>query len=274
VLIDQEGGRVARLRPPHWPAYPAASRIAALGDEAPAAARVVARLNADDHASLGITVDCLPVLDLAIPGADAVIGDRSYGADPAAVARIGRAACDGLLEGGVLPVVKHIPGHGRATVDSHVACPVVELARERLQATDFAPFAALREMPWAMTAHVVYAAIDPDRPATLSPAVIGEIIRGTIGFSGVLVSDDLSMQALGGGLGARAAGALAAGCDVALHCNGRLGEMQEIAAAVGRLDAAAQRRVAAAEARRRSAIRPLDRFALEQRLAAWFGATA
>src|SRR5262249_23059349 len=156
----------------------------------------------------------------------------------------------GLLAGGVLPVIKHIPGHGRAMVDSHVACPVVTLTQAELEESDFAPFRALREMPWAMTAHVVYASIDEKRPATLSPRVIDIAIRGAIGFSGLLVSDDLSMQALGGGLGSRAARALAAGCDVALHCNGKLAEMTEIATAIGALSPAALERIAAAEARR------------------------
>jgi beta-N-acetylhexosaminidase len=272
VLIDQEGGRVARLRPPHWRAYPSAARIAALGDAAPAAARDVARLIADDLARLGITVDCLPVLDLPAPGADAIIGDRAYGTVPERVAAIGRAACEGLLAGGVLPVVKHIPGHGRATVDSHLACPVVATARDELAASDFAPFRALNDMNWAMTAHIVYLAIDATRPATLSPVVIDEVIRGTIGFAGVLVSDDLSMQALGGSLGERAAGALAAGCDVVLHCSGRLDEMRAVAEAIGALSQAAFDRVAAGEARRRRSVAPLDRAALEARLAAWFGA--
>src|SRR5260221_8666174 len=226
VLIDQEGGRVARLRPPHWRTYPSAARIAALGDAAADTARDVAGLIADDLSRLGITVDCLRVLALPMPGADAIIGDRAYGTAPERVAALGRAVCEGLLAGGILPVVKHIPGHGRATVDSHLACPVVAAARDELTAHDFAPFRALNDMNWAMTAHIVYTAIDAVRPATLSPVVIAEVIRGAIGFDGVLVSDDLSMQALGGGLGERASGALAAGCDVVLHCNGRLDEMR------------------------------------------------
>jgi beta-N-acetylhexosaminidase len=272
VLIDQEGGRVARLRPPHWRTYPSAARIAVLGDAAADAARDVARLIADDLSRLGITVDCLPVLDLPVPGADAIIGDRAYGTAPERVAALGRAVCEGLLAGGILPVVKHIPGHGRATVDSHLACPVVAAARDELTAHDFAPFRALNDMNWAMTAHIVYTAIDAVRPATLSPVVIAEVIRGAIGFDGVLVSDDLSMQALGGGLGERAAGALAAGCDVVLHCNGRLDEMRAVADAVGALSPAASRRVAAGEARRRRTVSPPERADREARLAAWFGA--
>ena len=274
VLIDQEGGRVARLRPPHWRKYPSGAQIAALGTAAAAAARTAARLIADDLDTLGITVDCLPVLDLSIPGADAVIGDRSYGGDPARVAALGRAAAEGLLAGGVLPVIKHIPGHGRATVDSHFACPVVDLPRGELDVSDFAPFRSLRDMPWAMTAHVVYSAIDRVRPATLSPTAIGDVIRGAIGFEGVLVSDDLSMQALGGALAERARGALAAGCDLALHCNGKLAEMREVAGAVRPLDAAAARRVAAAEARRVAGRQGADRAALERQLDVWFGALA
>ncbi len=272
VLIDQEGGRVARLRPPHWRRYPSAAQIAALGAEAPDAARIVGRLIAADLAPLGITVDCLPVLDLPAPDADAVIGDRAYGTEPARVAALGRAACEGLLAGGVLPVIKHIPGHGRSTVDSHLACPSVAASRGDLAARDFAPFRELNDMPWAMTAHIVYAAFDEERPATLSPIVVGEVIRRMIGFDGVLISDDLSMQALGGGLGERAAGAIAAGCDVALHCNGRLDEMHAIAGAVDALDAAALRRVVEGELRRRRSIAPIESAALEARFVAWFGA--
>jgi beta-N-acetylhexosaminidase len=274
VLIDQEGGRVARLRPPHWREYPAASRIGALGDEAAAAATIVSRLIAEDLAALGISVDCLPVLDLPVPGADAIIGDRAYATSPERVAALGRAACDGLLAGGVLPIVKHVPGHGRATVDSHLACPVVTTPRDVLEASDFAPFHALRDMPWAMTAHVVYAAIDDQRPATLSPRVIAEIIRGFIGFDGVLLSDDLSMQALGGGLGERAAGAVAAGCDVVLHCNGRLGEMREVVAATPVLGDAPLARVARGAALLRSRRSAFDRAAAERQFTGWFGAGA
>jgi beta-N-acetylhexosaminidase len=271
VLIDQEGGRVARLRPPHWRLYPAASRIAALGAEAPAAARVVARLIADDLGALGITVDCLPVLDIPVADADAVIGDRAYGTDAETVTLIGHAACEGLLAGGVLPVLKHIPGHGRGNVDSHLACPLVSTAIHELEVSDFAPFRALNGMPWAMTAHIVYEAVDPAQPATLSAKVIAEVIRGEIGFDGVLVSDDLSMQALGGSLGERASRALEAGCDVVLHCNGQLDEMREVAASAGPLGAAAIRRVADGEARRQWHVEAIDRAALEARLAAWFG---
>lgn len=274
VLIDQEGGRVARLQPPHWRKYPAAATLGALGGErAEEAVRLAARLIADDLAALGITVDCLPVLDVPQPGASPVIGDRAYSSDPVVIARLGKAACEGLLEGGVLPVIKHIPGHGRATVDSHDALPRVTVPRPELDAADFAPFRALSTMPWAMTAHIVYSAIDAETPATLSPLVIREIIRANMGFDGVLVSDDLSMKALGGPIGARAARALAAGCDLALHCNGNMEEMTDIAAAVARLTAGARRRLERAEARRRAPA-PLDRRAAEARLDALLGGAA
>jgi beta-N-acetylhexosaminidase len=274
VLIDQEGGRVARLRPPHWREYPAAARVGALGDDAAAAAEGVSRLIAADLAALGVTVDCLPVLDLPVPGADGIIGDRAYATSTERVAALGRAACDGLLAGGVLPIIKHVPGHGRATVDSHLACPVVTTPRAELEMSDFAPFRALGDMPWAMTAHVVYAAVDDERPATLSPRVVGEIIRGHIGFDGVLLSDDLSMQALGGRFGERAAGAIAAGCDVVLHCNGRLDEMREVVAATPLLDDRALERVARGEALRLSRRTDFDRAAAGRRFTGWFGAGA
>lgn len=266
VLIDQEGGRVARLGPPNWRAYPAAGDIAALPDPlADEAARLGARLIADDLAQLGVTVDCLPVLDLPAVDADPVIGDRAYGSDPARAATLGEAAASGLLGGGVLPVIKHIPGHGRARVDSHLACPIVEASHEELSRSDFAPFRALAHMPWAMTAHIVYRALDPDMPATLSRRVIGDIIRGEIGFVGVLVSDDLSMQALGGGLGERAARALAAGCDLVLHCNGDPAEMEAVAAATGPLSAAAAARLERGERLRKSSREPFDRKTAETR---------
>lgn len=267
ILIDQEGGRVARLKPPHFPSYPAAAKIAALGTNARAAAWLAARLIADDLGQLGITVDCAPVLDLPVAGADPVIGDRAWGDDPATVAENGLAVCDGLMAGGVLPIIKHIPGHGRATVDSHRALPVVETSRHELDSTDFAPFRALAGMPWAMTAHVLYTAIDADRPATLSPRVIAEVIRAGIGFDGVLLCDDLSMAALGGKIEARARDALTAGCDLVLHCNGILDEMQAIAGAIGAIGDEARRRVAAGEARR-DAPGAFDRYETEKRLAA------
>ncbi len=253
VLIDQEGGRVARLKPPHWRAAPAPAlfgEIAAVDHgRACKAAEWNARLLAAEVLALGITVDCVPSLDLRIAGADAVIGDRAFSEDADVVAALGKAVCDGMLAGGVLPVVKHIPGHGRAQVDSHHALPVVDTPDDELEVTDFRPFAALADAPWGMTAHVVYTAIDPEAPATTSRRVIGQVIRGLIGFDGVLVSDDLSMQALQGGLAERASAALAAGCDVALHCNGKAAEMTAVADAVPELAAPAQRRLAAAAAR-------------------------
>jgi beta-N-acetylhexosaminidase len=272
VLIDQEGGRVQRLRPPRWRAYPAAGRLARLPDGlAEEAVWLGARLVADDLARLGITVDCAPVLDLPVPGADAVIGDRAYGGDPARVAALARACCEGLLAGGVLPVLKHVPGHGRALVDSHLACPRVTASRAALAASDFAPFRALALMPWAMTAHIVFAAIDDGTPATLSRPVIEGVVRGEIGFDGVLISDDLSMGALAhagvdeacgdSALGACAVQALDAGCDLLLHCNGILDEMAVLAEAVPPLAAAGARRVARAELQRRGAMREFDRAA-------------
>jgi beta-N-acetylhexosaminidase len=267
VLIDQEGGRVARLRPPHWRRYPSAGRLALLPDPSAAtAARLGARLIADDLAGLGITVDCLPVLDIPATGADPVIGDRAYGSDPERVARLAGAVCAGLLDGAVLPVIKHIPGHGRARVDSHYACPLVETSSEELANTDFAPFRALAAVPWAMTAHIVYSAIDPAAPATMSSRVVTEVIRGEIGFDGVLVSDDLSMRALGGGLGERTRRALGAGCDLALHCNGDPGEMEEIVAAARPISQLTAARLGRGEAlRRSSAANGFDRAEAEAR---------
>lgn len=233
VLIDQEGGRVARLRPPHWHQLPPAASIAALPPEqADAAAWLVGRLIAADVASVGIDVACAPVLDVLQPGVGTdVIGDRSFGSDPAIVARLGRAVADGLLVGGVLPVAKHVPGHGRAHVDSHHDLPRVDTSLAELEATDFAPFRALCDLPIGMTAHIVFEAIDPTLPATQSPVMIKRIVRGSIGFDGFLLSDDVCMSALSGSLGDRTAKALAAGCDAVLHCNGDFEEMQAVAAA-------------------------------------------
>lgn len=240
VLVDQEGGRVARLKPPHWRAAPAAGLFGMLaGSDIGLARRATwlnTRLLADDLAALGITVDCLPVLDLRVPGAHDIVGDRSYGADADTVSVLGEAACDGLIEGGVLPVIKHIPGHGRAMADSHHELPVVAVDRTALDASDFEPFRRLARMPLAMTAHIVYEAIDPAFPATTSTTVINEIIRDSIGFDGLLMTDDLSMKALGGKFADRTAAALAAGCDVVLHCNGNRGEMEQVAAAARPLD--------------------------------------
>jgi beta-N-acetylhexosaminidase len=233
VLIDQEGGRVARLTPPHWNLRPAAARFAELHNRSAEAAREAAYLNArliaHDLFALGINVDCLPVLDVPVEGADAIIGDRSYGSDPSVIIDLGRAVIEGMIDGGVLPVMKHIPGHGRANADSHLALPRVATPADELSATDFVTFRSLNNCPMAMTAHVVYEAIDAQRPATTSPKLIRDVIRGEIGFEGLLMSDDLSMNALSGSLAHRAKASLFAGCDVVLHCNGKLDEMREIA---------------------------------------------
>jgi beta-N-acetylhexosaminidase len=271
VLIDQEGGRVMRLRPPHWPARPPLGAIGRLAEFDRAAGREAAwlhgRLIAADLAPLGISVDCAPVLDLALPARTAAIGDRALSADPALVGELGLAMIDGLLAGGVLPVIKHLPGHGRARVDSHEALPVVDADLGRLRATDFQPFRACRAAPLAMTAHVLYPALDPDRPATLSPRIIEDVIRGELGITGALLSDDLSMGALSGSIGERTAAARAAGCDLALHCNGRYSEMVDALAAAGPLVGAARDRALQALRRRRGA-QPLDRSAADARLAA------
>jgi beta-N-acetylhexosaminidase len=240
VLIDQEGGRVQRIRAPLAINHPAAARYGALhADHAEAgiaAARLGAELMAAELSCLGITVDCLPVLDLPAEGMTKAIGDRAYAPVADAVAALGRAVVEGTLAGGVLPVVKHMPGHGRATVDSHFELPRVSASRALLEASDFAPFKALADAPIGMTGHIVFEAIDPNRPATCSPIVLGEIVRGFIGFDGLLMSDDISMKALKGRVGTRAAAALAAGCDIALYCKGDMGEMQEVAAAAPRLE--------------------------------------
>jgi beta-N-acetylhexosaminidase len=269
VLVDQEGGRVARLQPPEWRRYPAAAQIGELPDPlAEEAALLDAGLIAADLAEVGITVDCAPVLDLPQGGADPVIGDRAFGSDPARVTRLARAFCDGLLAGGVLPVVKHIPGHGRAMVDSHDTCPVVGADRAVLERSDFAPFRALSAMPWAMTAHITFAAIDNAEPATFSRRVIDTIIRGEIGFNGVLVSDDISMGALDGTLAERTRRALDAGVDLVLHCSGVMAEMAEIVKAAPPISPAAAERIGHGEALRRRARQGFDRAAAEHRLAA------
>ncbi len=259
VLIDQEGGRVQRLKPPHWRDAPAASRFADLAtvdlDRALAAVRLNARLIAAELADLGITVDCTPVLDVPQAGADPIIGDRAYGDDPATIAALASAVCEGLLDGGVLPVIKHIPGHGRADVDSHLALPVVSADKAELEISDFAPFAALAHMPWAMTAHVVYTQIDGENPATTSAKVI-DVIRREIGFTGILLSDDISMRALNGGMARRTQDALAAGCDIVLHCNGKMDEMTEVAEACCLLSETAFGKIEQGEGLRRRHIVP------------------
>ncbi len=261
ILIDQEGGRVQRMGPPHWPAYPAGQAFGRLPGGCLGQREMVrlgARLIAADLREVGINVDCLPVLDIPSPGAHEVIGDRAYGRDPDTVAVLGRAAAEGLIAGGVLPVIKHMPGHGRAGVDSHHALPVVEARLEELETWDFRPFRHLADMPLAMTAHVVYTALDPDQPATTSRVVLGEVIRGRIGFDGLVMTDDLSMNALSGSLRQRAEAAFAAGCDVALHCNGRLDEMGAVAEAAPPLEGEAKRRAEAALARLRHDPEPLN----------------
>jgi beta-N-acetylhexosaminidase len=274
ILIDQEGGRVARLRPPAWRLYPAAADLGALpGSQAELAARLGARLIADDLRDLGITVGCLPVLDIPVTGADPVIGDRAYGSEPARVAKLGRAVCDGLLAGGVLPVIKHIPGHGRAKVDSHHACPMVEAEIGELSRTDFSPFQELAGMPWAMTAHIIYRAIDPTAPATLSSRVISQVIRGAIGFDGVLVSDDLSMQALGGDIAERARRALAAGCDLVLHCNGDRRDMEALVVATAPVSTRTAGRLARAETMRHGGPQYFDRREAEAQFEALLAGT-
>jgi beta-N-acetylhexosaminidase len=272
ILIDQEGGRVQRMGPPHWQRYPPGRAYGRASPEDPLMRREMvrlgARLIANDLLSLGINVDCLPVLDVPVPGAHDIIGDRAYAEEPAAVAVLGRAAAEGLLAGGVLPVIKHMPGHGRAEADSHQALPVVRASRKELEEVDFEPFRVLADMPLAMTAHVVYAAIDPERPATTSRTVISEVVRGSIGFDGLVMSDDLSMKALSGSLRERAAAALAAGCDVALHCNGKLDEMQAIAEAAPVLSGKAKQRAENALSRIRHQPEPLDPVDAHARLTA------
>jgi len=239
VLIDQEGGRVQRLGPPHWRQYPAARVFGDMfqksRDDAHQAVYLITRLMAEDLHTLGISVDCLPVVDVPQPGADKIIGDRAYSDEPKIVAELALRAATALLDGGVLPVIKHIPGHGRATVDSHIELPRVKTSAEKLCEIDFAPFVELSQLPLAMTAHVVYEAIDAGHPATLSPAVIEGVIRGQIGFDGLIMSDDLSMKALNGTLEQLTRSAFSAGCDVVLHCNGDMAEMKSVATNVPRL---------------------------------------
>ena len=273
ILIDQEGGRVQRLGPPHWPRYPPARAYAALADRGVRLdmAALGARLIAHDLAAVAINVDCAPVLDAPAPGAHEIIGDRAYGEEAAEIAAMGRAVAEGLLAGGVLPVIKHIPGHGRATADSHSSLPVVEASWAELEARDFAPFRALRDMPIAMTAHVVYAAVDARAPATTSSAVIERVIRGAIGFDGLLITDDLSMKALAGDFARRAADSHAAGCDVVLHCNGDMTEMTAVAAGAGPLSPRAAERAAAALGRLVLTPEPFEAREARRRFDATFG---
>lgn len=262
VMIDQEGGRVARLKPPHWPKFPAAKAFADLYAQNPdhgvEASTLGGRLIAHELADLGVTIDCAPVLDVPQPGADPIIGDRAFGADVATISVLAKAFMTGLMKGGVAPIIKHIPGHGRALVDSHKGLPVVDASREDLQNTDFAPFRALHMAAWAMTAHVVYSDLDPERPATLSASVIAEVIRKQIGFQGVLVSDDLSMKALSGDFSDRTRAALQAGCDVALHCNGDMDEMVQVAQGASQMTRAAWSRYKLGELHRTTAAQPFE----------------
>ncbi len=262
VLIDQEGGRVQRLGPPNWPVYPRGAVFSALYDIQPAlglqAAKLSARLIAADLTELGIDVDCLPLADVPVAGSDAVIGDRAYGTEPEKVSAIGRAVTEGLQDGGVLPILKHIPGHGRATADSHHKLPVVDTPEADLAVTDFAPFKTLADLPMAMTAHVVFSAIDPVQPATTSATMIQRVIRGSIGFQGLLMSDDVSMNALHGSIADRTQALLEAGCDMVLHCNGILDEMRQVAARTPPLAGEALRRADRALASRKPP-QPFDR---------------
>jgi len=251
ILIDQEGGRVARMKPPVWPAFPAAERFDQLYALAPSSAIEAVRSNARAIGltlrDSGVNVDALPLLDVRQPGASDVIGDRALGSEPMQVAALGRAVLDGLASAGVVGIIKHIPGHGRALVDSHKELPVVTASADELE-SDLEPFERLSSAPMGMTAHVIYTAWDQDHPASLSPTVIGEVIRGRIGFDGFLMSDDLGMEALQGDFGSRAAGVVAAGCDAALHCSGKMDEMVAVAASVPPLGAEAEARLARAMA--------------------------
>jgi len=234
VLVDQEGGRVQRFAPPHWPAYPPGAVFGKLYDRDPkfglAAARLGARLMASDLLPLGVNTDCVPLADVPVVGSDRVIGDRAYGETPEKVSAIAGAVAEGIAAGGMLPVLKHIPGHGRANADSHLKLPVVDADRATLDAADFAAFRPLKKLPLGMTAHVVFTAFDPVLPATTSPIMIREVIRGSVGFEGLLMGDDVSMGALSGSIAERARASLSAGCDLVLHCNGNMDEMRQVAA--------------------------------------------
>jgi len=269
VLIDQEGGRVQRLGPPHWPVYPPGAAFGVLYDIDRAAglnaARLSARLMAADLVELGVTVDCLPLADVPVAGADAVIGNRAYGTEPDKVAAIARAVTEGLEQGGILPVLKHIPGHGRATADTHFRLPQVDTSKAELERTDFAAFQPLADLPMAMTAHVVFSALDPAQPATTSATIIRQVIRGVIGFQGLLMSDDVSMNALAGSIAERTRAIVAAGCDMVLHCNGKLDEMREVARETPELSGRALERARRALASRR-APQAFDRLAARAEL--------
>ena len=269
VLSDQEGGRVQRFGPPQWPVYPPGAVFGTLYDIdrklGLTAARLSARLIAADLIDLGVTVNCLPLADVPVAGADAVIGSRAYGTEPGKVAAIARAVTEGLEQGGVLPVLKHIPGHGRATADTHFRLPVVDTSRAELERTDFAAFQPLADLPMAMTAHVVFSALDPAQPATTSVTIIEHVIRGSIGFQGLLMSDDVSMNALAGSLAERTRAIISAGCDMILHCNGNLEEMREVARETPALSGRALERAKRALASRKPP-QPFDRVAARAEL--------
>ncbi|HTO32639.1 MAG TPA: beta-N-acetylhexosaminidase [Pararhizobium sp.] len=252
VLIDQEGGRVQRIKPPIVQQYPNGAAIGEIyrrnREQGLRAAWLMSRLHAFDLMRLGVTVDCLPVLDVPIEGSSDVIGNRAYGYDPKTVAEIGAAAAEGLKAGGMLPVMKHMPGHGRAFVDSHHKLPVVDVSFDELAKSDFVPFVAMNNELMAMSAHIVFTAIDPENPATTSAKVVREVIRGHIGFDGLLMSDDVSMNALAGDIEQRARGIVAAGLDMVLHCHGIMDEMLQVARVVPVLAGDALRRVKAVEA--------------------------
>ncbi len=251
ILIDQEGGRVSRMQPPEWPSFPRGEAFDRLYQLAPSSAIEAARMNARAIAlvlrSSGVNVNCLPMLDVRQPGASDIVGDRAYGAEPMQVAALGRAVLEGMASAGVLGVVKHMPGHGRALVDSHKELPVVTASAEELE-VDLEPFERLREAPMGMVAHILFTAWDPDHPSSQSLRIIEEIIRGRIGFNGFLMTDDIGMEALSGSAGERSAAALAAGCDCTLHCSGKFDEMLDVAAHVGPLSADAGMRLARAMA--------------------------
>ena len=253
ILIDQEGGRVMRLKPPHWQKYPPAASLGRLyrqnKNQGLRATWLMSRLIADDLLDLGITINCLPVLDVLARDAHDAIGDRAYGNSPQMVAELGRAACEGLLSGGVMPVVKHMPGQGRSSQDSHYDLPVVAATARELEENDFVPFKALADISMAMTAHIVYPAFDPDNPATTSSTIISRIIRDNIGFDGLLMSDDVSMNALSGDCGQRSKAVFDAGCDIVLHCNGNMEEMRLVAENSPELSGKSRQRATLAMAR-------------------------
>jgi len=261
ILIDQEGGRVARMRPPEWPAFPAAERFANLYRVAPSSAIEAARANSRALGlmlrSVGVNVDALPLLDVRQEGASDIIGDRALGSEPMQVAALGRAVLEGLASAGVVGIVKHIPGHGRALVDSHHELPIVTAGAEELE-VDLEPFERLASAPMAMVAHVVYTAWDADRPASQSPIVIGDIIRERIGFDGLLMSDDTGMEALKGTPGQRAAACVEAGCDVALPCNGVLADNMQVAESIGEITLEGAERLARAMAATRMEVDGID----------------